>query len=223
MNLKEKKLIIFDLDGTLIDSGPDLALSLNAMLKELGHKEFSEDTIHAWVGNGALTLVTRALSGSVEIDTTLKSSYVERALEIFLEHYKKNLCVKTQLYPNVKKTLQRLHKSKYTLAIVTNKPTAFVPEILEKLEIAAYFSLILGGDSLSEKKPSPLPLLHTCKELGFEREEAVMVGDSKNDILAANAASIESIAVNYGYNYGEDIRISKPTALIDDFGEILNL
>jgi len=223
LQLKEKKLIIFDLDGTLIDSGADLALALNAMLRTLKREEFSEETIHEWVGNGALTLVKRGLSGSVIVDESLESEYVHKALDIFLDSYTENVCVKTELYPNVKNTLQKLKNDRYTLAIVTNKPFAFVEPILKTLGLERYFKLIVGGDSLKEKKPSPTPLLHVCKELGFLPSKSVMVGDSKNDILAAKAAQMDSIGVTYGYNYGESISVYEPTVVINDFLEITNL
>jgi len=223
MLLRNKKLILFDLDGTLIDSGPDLALSLNLMLEELQRATFDETAIHEWVGNGALTLVKRALSGSVTVDENLDEQFVNKALKIFLRLYKKNVCVKTKLFPNVKNTLRTLHDDGYTLSIVTNKPYEFVPEILKTLEVDAYFKLILGGDSLEEKKPSPLPLLHACKELGFTPIESLMVGDSKNDILAAKAANIQSLAVTYGYNYGEDVSVYEPDGVIEDFKNILKV
>lgn len=223
MNLQEKKLIIFDLDGTLIDSGADLAHSINLMLTKLGRETFASEIIERWVGNGALMLVRRSLSGSVVPDETLDAVYVNAALETFLNFYSQNLCLHTTLYPNVKKTIQKLHEREYTLAIVTNKPAAFVPEILSHFGLLEYFSLILGGDSLDVKKPSPKPLLHVCEQLGFSVEESLMVGDSKNDIQAANAASMESVAVSYGYNYQEDIREFHPTLLIDDFGVLLDL
>lgn len=223
MNLKEKKLIIFDLDGTLIDSGPDLAHSINLMLHKLSLEAYESEVIERWVGNGALMLVRRALSGSVVPDDTLDAEYVNAALRLFLELYSQNLCRHTTLYPNVKNTIQKLREREYTLAIVTNKPAAFVPEILTHFGLLSYFSLILGGDSLDAKKPSPKPLLHVCEQLGFCVEESLMVGDSKNDIQAANAANMESVAVSYGYNYQEDIREFHPTLLIDDFGVLLDL
>ncbi|MEA2073865.1 MAG: phosphoglycolate phosphatase [Campylobacterota bacterium] len=223
MKLQDKELIIFDLDGTLIDSGADLALALNAMLRELKRQEFSEDEIHTWVGNGAQTLVKRALSGGILIDENIDDSLFKEALEIFLDSYKNNVCVKTTLYPHVRETLVSLHKNGYTMAIVTNKPFEFVAPILSTLKLDKYFSLILGGDSLKEKKPSALPLLHVCEKLNVSIEKGLMVGDSKNDILAAKAANMDSIGVTYGYNYGESIDLYKPNAIIDEFSKITEL
>ena len=220
--IKNRELILFDLDGTLIDSAPDLAASINAMLTTLKRDTFDDAKIDAWVGNGAKTLVSRALSGSVAIDSTLEEEFVSEALEIFLGYYKKNVCVKTVAYPEVLETLELLKSRGYKMAIVTNKPYAFVEPILTSLGLVDYFELWIGGDSLAKKKPEPEPLLYLCEQLGVSREKSLMVGDSKNDILAAKAAAIKSIAVTYGYNYGEEIRVYKPDAVVEKFQDILH-
>ena len=222
MKFENKKLLIFDLDGTLINSALDLALAVNYMLKTLEEDTFSEEIIHGWVGNGALILVKRALSGSRIVDESLDAVFIEKALKIFLDYYEKNLCNATVPYPDVIETLQML-KEKYTLAIVTNKPFAFVSPILEGLKMDCLFKCILGGDSLSEKKPHPMPLLHVCKKLSASVEASVMVGDSKNDILAANACAMDSVGVSYGYNYGEDIGLHHPSIVLNSFKELKNI
>jgi phosphoglycolate phosphatase len=221
LKFKDKKVIIFDLDGTLIDSAPDLALAVNHMLTSVHHANFDESTIDGWVGNGASILVQRALSGSRTIDEHLDSDFVANALDIFLKFYALNLCVKTYSYPNVLSTLQVLKSKGYRLAIVTNKPFAFVEPILKRLELLEFFEYFIGGDSLAEKKPSPFPLLHVCEQLKVSVEECIMVGDSKNDILAGNACGMQTIGVTYGYNYGENINVHKPSVVFDDFGEII--
>jgi len=217
VKFQNKKLIIFDLDGTLIDSVPDLALSLNAMLESLGREHFSEDTIHSWLGNGAQTLVQRALLGKIEVNESIDSELFEKALRSFLTFYEQNVCVKTVLYRDVLDTLVCLKAHGYKMAIVTNKPEAFVAPILNTLGIYSFFEYFIGGDSLSVKKPDAEPLLHVCKELGITIKESIMVGDSKNDILAAKAAKMDSIGVSYGYNYGEDISEFSPDEVIADF------
>ncbi len=221
MILTHKKLLIFDLDGTLIDSSGDLALAVNHMLTTLNLATYDLDTIHHWVGNGAETLVKRALSGSTTIDTTLEESYWREALEIFLDFYAKNLAVATVTYPNVPTTLKTLKERGYRLAILTNKPYPFVEPILEALGLDDLFELILGGDSLEKKKPDPMPLLHVCQKLGISTNESVMIGDSKNDILAAKSANMDSIGVTYGYNYGESIKHYEPTVVYDKFEDIV--
>ncbi|MCV6606979.1 MAG: phosphoglycolate phosphatase [Campylobacterales bacterium] len=217
-----KNHIIFDLDGTLVDSAADLAGAVNHTLKTIGRETFSEETIHHWVGNGVAVLVKRALSGSKEISDDINDNLFEEAREIFMDFYSKNLCVKGKLFEGVFETLTELSKN-YTLTIVTNKPYDFVLPILETLKIDSLIKKYLGGDSLKKKKPDPMPLEFICKKLGFKVEESVMVGDSKNDILSAKSAGMDSIGVSYGYNYGEDISIYKPEFIIDRFSEILTI
>jgi len=223
MIFKDKKVLIFDFDGTLIDSVPDLADALNAMLNRLQKEPFDEETIRHWVGNGAETLVKRALLGSSDITPFKDHELFKEALPIFLTYYTQKCADKTILYPNVRETLQSLKEMDYWLTIVTNKPYAFIEPILKQLSLDDLFCITLGGDSLDEKKPSAKPLLHICDKLHCSTKEAVMIGDSKNDIIAATQANIESIAVSYGYNYGEDIKSYKPTVVVDNFKDILSL
>ncbi len=220
MKFSDKKVIIFDLDGTLIDSSPDLALAINHMLQSIGRKSFSLDEIHHWVGNGATTLVKRALSGSATIDSKIDEEEFKKALDIFLEFYAKNLANQTITYPHVVPTLAKLKEHGYWLVIVTNKPFAFVEPILQKLKLKEYFEFYLGGDSLKQKKPHPAPLLYVCRKLGVEPKACLMVGDSKNDILAAKACHMQSIGVTYGYNYGEHIKRYEPDIYFSDFSKI---
>jgi len=221
LKFSNKKVILFDLDGTLIDSAPDLAVAVNHMLHTINRATFSEDIIRFWVGNGAQVLVKRALSGQSEIDEKLDPVLFEKALDIFLTFYAQNLAVTTATYPNVPTTLHMLKEVGYRLAIVTNKPFDFIEPILKGLSLEGVFELYLGGDSLAQKKPDPLPLLHVCEKLGVTVEQCVMVGDSRNDIFAANAANMQSIGLTYGYNYGEDIGVYNPDVVFDDFADIL--
>lgn len=217
----DKKVIIFDFDGTLIDSEPDLALAINHMLKQLKREVYTQEVIAHWVGNGAETLVKRALSGSVVVDASIKEELFEKALDIFLRFYAQNLCVKSYLYPTVKETLVELKAYGYKMVIVTNKPANFVAPILQGLEIDEFFEFYLGGDSLTKRKPDPMPLLYVCEKLNIGVDECVMIGDSKNDIISANRAKMQSVGVTYGYNYGEDIGTYKPTIVVERFADIL--
>ncbi|MCG7531122.1 phosphoglycolate phosphatase [Psychrobium sp. MM17-31] len=218
-----KSDILFDLDGTLVDSVPDLASAVNVMLTQLEREHFSEEIIRSWVGNGAKTLVERALSGQRDIASDLDADYAAKALAIFLDAYQQHACVDTVLYPNVKKTLAELKQGGYQLHIVTNKPLVFVAPILENLGIDSYFKHVLGADSLAEKKPHPMPLLHIANEQKVSLESCVMVGDSHNDVLAANAAPMDSVGLTYGYNYGENIGLHQPTAIFDHFEQLLDI
>lgn len=223
MTFSNKELLLFDLDGTLINSAPDLARAVNFMLTGLGRETFTEETIDGWVGNGAQMLVKRALSGTREINKTIDEVLFEKALKSFLAYYAEHLCVSTVAYPNVSTTLKALKDKGYRMAIVTNKPFAFVEPILEGLGLEGLFELVLGGDSLEVKKPDPAPLLYACSNLEVAVENTLMIGDSKNDIQAANSCGMQSIGVTYGYNYGEKIDVHHPTVIINDFAELLEL
>ena len=221
MKFTGKKAVLFDLDGTLIDSAPDLALAINHMLTSIGREEISPTIIRSWVGNGASILVQRGLSGQTDIDENLDPELLEKSLAIFLDFYAKNLCVDTVTYPHVRASLKILKAKGYQLAIVTNKPYDFIQPILDGLELNGLFELLVGGDTLEKRKPDPLPLHYTCEKLGVTVEQCVMVGDSKNDVLAANAANMQSIGLSYGYNYGEDINEHNPDISFDDFADII--
>jgi phosphoglycolate phosphatase len=223
LKIYDKELIIFDFDGTLIDSVPDLAYAVNHMLKSLNRESVAEDVVHSWVGNGAQTLVKRALLGKIEIDEPVDEQLFQDAFEIFMNFYEENVCVHTKTYPNVSETLQALQERGFKLAIVTNKPAAFVEPILRGLSLDNYFEYHIGGDTLSKKKPDPEPLLHVCEKFDIPVTNAVMVGDSKNDILAASSAVMDSVGVSYGYNYGQKIDIYNPTAVIDDISELVEI
>ena len=223
MNFGNKEVILFDLDGTLIDSAPDLADAVNATMERLGRKTYDESTVRGWVGNGATVLVKRALSGSREIDENLLDDVVKETLAIFMEAYRERICERTVLYPGVPGTLEALRDAGCRMAVVTNKPSPFVGPILEKLGIASLFDLILGGEDLPRKKPDPLPLLTACERMGATVDRAVMVGDSSNDILAAKGAGMQSIGVTYGYNYGEEITVCGPDAVVERFDELPRL
>jgi len=220
LRFENKELILFDLDGTLIDSVPDLANALNHTLKSLGKDSFDQDIIRRWVGNGAATLVKRGLSGEVTIDSDIDEKLFSDALKIFLDYYSTNLANETILYPDVFDTLNELKNKGYRLAIITNKPFDFIKPILDTFNITDIFEDFIGGDSLDLKKPDPTPLLFMCDKLGVDIKNTVMVGDSKNDIIAANSANMDSIALTYGYNYSEDIKVHNPTIVFDHFRKI---
>ncbi len=217
-----KQLLIFDFDGTLIDSVPDLADATNAMLTTLGKDTYPIETIRNWIGNGSRLLVERALVGKVEVaDGELTVEETDHAEQIFFEAYKNLSGSKTVAYPDVDNGLKKLHAAGYTLALVTNKPIRFVPKILQSFGWQDLFSEVMGGDSLPVKKPDPTPLLHVCETLNFSVDQAVMIGDSRNDMLAGQNANIDTLGLSYGYNYGQDIRELNPTGAFDHFADLV--
>jgi phosphoglycolate phosphatase len=194
------------------------------MLQVLQREEVSLERVHSWVGNGAQTLVKRALLGKTEVDEeAIEQELFTQALKIFLSAYNQNVCVETKTYPHVHETLKVLKERGFQLAIVTNKPIAFVEPILVSLGLDGLFEYCIGGDSLQKKKPDPEPLYHVCKKLDVRVSQAVMVGDSKNDILAASNAAMDSIGVSYGYNYGNTIDMYNPDSVVDDIYEIVEI
>ncbi len=217
-----KQLLIFDFDGTLIDSVPDLADATNAMLTTLGKDTYPIETIRNWIGNGSRLLVERALVGKVEVaEGELTVEEADHAEQIFFEAYKNLSGSKTVAYPDVDNGLKKLHAAGYTLALVTNKPIRFVPKILQSFGWQDLFSEVMGGDSLAVKKPDPTPLLHVCEILNFSVDQAVMIGDSRNDMLAGQNANMDTLGLSYGYNYGQDIRVLNPTEAFDHFADLV--
>ncbi len=218
--LQQKTVLLFDLDGTLVDSAPDLALALNMTLRDLKLCEYNEPTIRRWVGNGAKLLIERALSSTSKTNKS-DPALVNDALALFVQHYQNGLCIKSALYSDVKEGLLTLKASGFRLAIITNKSEAFISPILVGLGIGGLFEVLIGGDTLSEKKPHPAPLNYALQQLKVPAEQCLMIGDSKNDILAAKAANITSVGLTYGYNYGENIADYQPDFCFDSFSELL--
>ena len=218
----DKQLLIFDFDGTLIDSVPDLADATNAMLITLGKAPYPLETIRNWVGNGSKMLVERALVGKIEVlEGELTEETVDHAEQVFFDAYKNLSGSKTVAYPDVDSGLKKLRAAGFKLALVTNKPIRFVPKILQSFGWQDLFSEVLGGDSLSVKKPDPAPLLHVCEALDVTPAQAIMIGDSRNDILAGQNANMDTLGLSYGYNYGQDIRELNPTETFDDFAALV--
>lgn len=189
--LKPVRALIFDLDGTLIDSKQDLIHSVNAMLRELGRADLSEDVISGYIGHGAPRLVARALGeGCTEEEH-------QRALEFFLKYYELHKMDTTHAYPGVAETLAKL--GKLPMAVLTNKPVRMSVRILDAMGFSKYFRAIYGGNSFETKKPDPLGAMTILKELGAEPHEALMVGDSDVDVRTARNAGMLAAAVNYGF------------------------
>ncbi|ABR73599.1 phosphoglycolate phosphatase [Actinobacillus succinogenes] len=218
------KLIGFDLDGTLVNSLPDLALSVNSALAEFGLPQAPEPLVLTWIGNGADVLISRGVEwASVQSGTTLSEEETVQLKARFNHFYGENLCNVSRLFPNVKETLDKLKARGFILAVVTNKPTQHVQPVLKAFGIDHFFSEALGGQSLPAIKPHPAPLYYLCGKFGFYPHQVLFVGDSRNDILAARAAGCPAVGLTYGYNYNIPIAESKPDWVLDDFAEILNI
>ncbi len=216
--IRRPAMILIDVDGTLVDSVPDLAYCVDEMMKQLGREPWGEAKVREWVGNGVERLVKRSLTGS--LDGEPEAEEYERALPIFRALYADNTSERSYLYPGVEEGLTWLREQGYRLGCVTNKASEFTLPILRDLGIHDVFETIICGDDTPRKKPDPLPLLTACERLGVPPEASLMIGDSMSDVKAARAAGFQIICMSYGYNHGEDIRDYHPDAVIDSFVEL---
>ena len=221
MMLRKPEMILIDVDGTLVDSVPDLGYCVDTMMTQLGRPAWGEARVRDWVGNGVERLVKRALVGALEGEP--EPADFERAYPLFLELYAENTSKRSILYPGVREGLDLLKGAGYRLGCVTNKAAQFTEPLLQDLGVYDDFSIVISGDTLPKKKPDPAPLLHGAAFFGCEPGNALMVGDSVSDVKAARAAGFQIICMSYGYNHGVDIRDAHPDAVIDSLTEVFPL
>lgn len=221
-DLSHVKVILFDLDGTLIDSVPQLYLAVQSALESNQLPRVSLEQVRDWIGNGADILLKRAICQQYHV-TEIDEALFQRVKVEFDHQYQLGIARDYSLYPNVKETLSILAQAGYSMAVVTNKPDQFVQPLLQAAGIADYFTYTLGGGCLPVKKPDPLPLHYLCEKFNVKACDALMVGDSKNDIEAARAANMPVVGLTYGYNHGEPIVNSKPDWVFDHFDELISL
>ncbi len=219
--IKKPEMVLIDVDGTLVDSVPDLAYCVDEMLKALDMPVRGEEAVRHWVGNGVERLVRRGLINA--LDGEPDEALFEKAMPIFNELYAVNTSVRSCLYPGVKEAMEFLKSTDVKIGCVTNKAAQFTLPIIKDLGIADYFEIVVCGDTLAKKKPDPLPLLHSAEQLGVKPENALMLGDSMSDVKAARAAGFDIICMSYGYNHGESIHDSNPDAVVDSMAEIKNI
>jgi len=206
-------LIVFDLDGTLIDSSKDLAIAMNATREHLGMPPVDPSLIYSYVGNGVRVLVERALGSEAS------KALVDKGHQFFLAYYGAHAIENTRLYPGVEETLERLN-AKHKLAILTNKPIEISYRIVKFLQIEKSFSRVYGGDSFSEKKPNPVGIHALMQEFKALPPRVLMVGDSSVDVETARNANVKSCGVLWGFQ-PESLKKSRPDLLIYDPGDIL--
>jgi len=210
-------VVLFDLDGTLVDSASDIAAAVNRLLAELGHAQVDEATVRSWIGDGARQLITSALHHAGDLQD------IDAVMPRFMRHYADCLLLDPQLYPGVVSTLQALRARGVRMAVCTNKPAQFVPPLLEALKIDGCFDAVLGAGVLPERKPHPRPLLHLAEGFGVDIAQCLMVGDSAADAGAAIAAGAPRVMVGYGYRRDFDLHGCGALAVIDRFEQLLDL
>lgn len=212
------RMVMIDLDGTLINTAPDLADCVNIMLERMGRDPWPLDKVSGWIGNGVSRLVKRALTDSM--DGEPDSDDYDKGYALFLEAYGENVSAKSRPYDGVVAGLEKLKDMGFRLACVTNKAESFTLPLLADLELDEYFELVVSGDSLPRKKPDPLPLTHACEYFGITPDQGILVGDSANDVKAAIAAGMPVICVNYGYNQGVDLTTLQTQGVIDSLDKL---
>jgi phosphoglycolate phosphatase len=214
----QPKLVMIDVDGTLVDSVPDLAYCVDEMMIALGKPPIGNERVRLWVGNGVPRLVERALTG--QLDGVPNNDEFDKAFPIFLDLYSRNSCVRSHLYDGVMEGLNYLMSKDYLIGCVTNKAEQFTTPLLKSLGIFDYFKIVISGDTLEKKKPDPLPLIHSANFFKLNPKECLMLGDSVSDVKASRAAGFNIICMSYGYNHGNNIADENPDLVIDSMRQL---
>ena len=214
------RAIVIDLDGTLLHTAPELCAAANCMLRDIGYTPVSQELLSSYIGNGISWLVKRALTG--EMHATPDAALYEHAMPIFEKHYAE-LLLGSQPYDGVIEGLEAMRAEGFRMGCITNKAARFTGPLLEGAGLAKYFEIVLSGDTLPEKKPHPLPLLHVAEFFGVPVEQLLLIGDSLNDTLAARAAGCPVFCVPYGYNHGEPVEALDLDAVIANLSAALPL
>ena len=207
------KLVIFDLDGTLIDSKLDLVHSVNAARAHMQLPPISAELVATYVGNGAPVLMRRALGPDAS------EADVQRALRYFLEYYRDHMLDNTYLYPGVREALDRMHDAGTQMAVLTNKPVRFSQALVEGLGLGGHFVRIYGGNSFEQKKPDPVGILTLLEETGAVKQHTIMVGDSHVDVRTARNAQVLACGVTYGFQ-PESFEQDPPDLVVDDMQQL---
>lgn len=206
--------LIFDMDGTLVDSAEDIASSVNHALKTLGYPEKSREDVKRFIGDGMRTLLARALGKDEE-------ALISRAIEIFRPYYQEHCVDRTRLYPDVPEILEYFKEK--PIALITNKPCAMAEKILEHFQIARHFKVILGAESTQEKKPHPEPVLKALAGMKVPSASALIIGDGPTDVQSGKAAGAKTCAVTYGYKSRRELEASSPDFYIDRLSDLRNI
>ncbi len=210
-------LLVFDLDGTLADTAPDLLATLGEVLPRHGFRSGIDADFREGIGHGARSLIEYALA---QQGITVDAAKLDRIFADFLDYYEANICVKTRLFPGTIALLDRFAQSGWAFAVCTNKPIRMSELLLERLGIAERFAAIRGGDSFPYKKPNPAHLLDTIAAAAGAREQSVMVGDSRTDLDTARGADVPFIGVTFGYTPVPMVEL-QPDVLVESFDAVL--
>jgi phosphoglycolate phosphatase len=214
------RAIVIDLDGTLLHTAPELAEAANRMLRDMGRAPVSQELLMSYIGNGISWLVKRALTGDMHAEP--EAALFDKALPIFEKHYTE-LLLQSKPFDGVIEGLEAMKAAGFKLGCITNKVARYTEPLLKGIGLAKYFEIVLSGDTLPEKKPHPMPLLHAAQFFGVPIEQLLLIGDSLNDTVAARAAGCPVFCVPYGYNHGEPVDGLDLDAVIADLPAALPL
>ncbi|UNT43518.1 phosphoglycolate phosphatase [Acinetobacter sp. LUNF3] len=217
-NLAQREVLLFDLDGTLVDSATDLHRAMNMSLNALQLPTVTEAQVRVWVGKGTALFCQSTLQ---HLTGKVDPAQQQQLLDTFLKIYNADPCVETQPFDGILEFLEWGLAQKKTMICVTNKPEAPARAIVDHLGMTHYFADVIGGDRFEERKPHPRQLLHCVEQYAQSKDQVLMIGDSSNDVEAARRAGIDCVVVSYGYNHGENILDCQPQQVVDNLCELI--
>ncbi|UIZ96633.1 HAD-IA family hydrolase [Acinetobacter johnsonii] len=217
-NVAQREVLLFDLDGTLVDSATDLHRAMNMSLNALQLPTVTEEQVRVWVGKGTALFCQSTLQ---HLTGKVDPAQQQQLLETFLKIYNADPCVETQPFDGILEFLEWGLAQKKTMICVTNKPELPARAIVDHLGMAHYFADVIGGDRFEERKPHPRQLLHCVEQYAQSKDQVLMIGDSSNDVEAARRAGIDCVVVSYGYNHGENILDCQPQQVVDNLCELI--
>ena len=217
-NVEQREVLLFDLDGTLVDSATDLHRAMNMSLNALQLPTVTEAQVRVWVGKGTALFCQSTLQ---HLTGKVDPAQQQQLLETFLKIYNADPCVETQPFDGILEFLEWGLAQKKTMICVTNKPEAPARAIVDHLGMTHYFADVIGGDRFEERKPHPRQLLHCVEQYAQSKDQVLMIGDSSNDVEAARRAGIDCVVVSYGYNHGENILDCQPQQVVDNLCELI--
>jgi len=209
--------VLFDLDGTLLNTIPDLTDAVNAMRMQMRQRPLRQDVVATYVGKGSEVLVRRALTDS--LDETIEPDRLSEGMQLFYQYYHAVNGDKTVVYDGVLDGLKSFREQGLKMAVVTNKPGEFTEPLLVRTGLAGFFEHAVSGDTCARKKPDPMPLEHACQLLEAQPQNTLVIGDSRNDVQAARAAGMAVVAVPYGYNEGQGVQNLDADAIVATIDE----